>query len=118
MDTQETPKQSGSLESRVGIINDATNGLFEALLKAKDDDGKIFPPEAETAVGAALTLVNCGLIALTEIADAQQRMANAMERDIAAEIASAIDDAAEIKAAVKVEETTKRSFIGQKKNSG
>lgn len=105
-----------SLVARVGQINDATRGVFEALITATDESGTIMPKDAQTALGHALTLINCGVIALTEIADAQQRMAALSERDIADAIASAVDDAAEAKAAVKVAETTRRSFIGQKKN--
>lgn len=105
-----------TLANRVRVINTATGGLFDALLKlnanAEDD---ALPPPALTAIEHAFTLINCGVIALTEIADAQQRLVALAERDIAAEIASAVDDAAEAKAAVKFAETTGRSFIGKKK---
>lgn len=116
-DTDNSPEQA--LSNRIRNINDATGGLYAAIIKlSMTAEGQPMPLEGKDALGHALTLVNCGVIALTEIADAQQRMVALAERDIAAEIAAAVDDAAEVKAAVKVAETTKRSFIGQKKNSG
>ncbi len=121
METQNTPEQSNpgqALTERVRLINAATGGIFDALLKLNANSEDELPAPALSALENALTLINCGVIALTEIADAQQRMANLSERDIAAEIASAVDDAAEAKAAVKFAETTRRSFIGKPKNSG
>ena len=122
METQNTPEQGNpgeALTNRVRLINTATGGVFDALLKLNREAGQDeLPAPALTLIEHALTLINCGVIALTEIADAQQRLANLSERDIAAEIASAVDDAAEAKAAIKFAETTRRSFIGKPKNSG
>jgi hypothetical protein len=122
MEATETNKPSNpgeALANRVRVINTATGGIFDALLKLNHQAGDdALPAPALSAMENALTLINCGVIALTEIADAQQRMVALAERDIAAEIASAVDEAAELKATVKMAETTKRSFIGQPKNSG
>lgn len=95
------------------IIHDATNGLFEAIMKGAKSDGPL-PPGMNDGITNALTLINCGLLALTEIADAQQRLANLAERDVSAEIAAMVDEQAEAQARVMVSETNKRSFIGQK----
>lgn len=121
MEATETTNNQGNpgeaLANRVRVINTATGGLFDALLKLNHQAGdEALPAPALTIMEHALTLANCGLIALTEIADAQQRMVALAERDFASEVGAAIDDAAEAKANVKVAETTRRSFIGQKKD--
>ena len=92
------------LATRLEHIDTACRGVFEAAISNNSD----------AAIPHALTLLKCGLTALTEIADAQQRMAALAEIDITAEINSAVEDASIAKAVELVEEQAKRNFIGNK----
>lgn len=96
-------------DARVRVITTACDGLFKAFVNTDE-----LTANDRAAIGHGLTLLQCGLMALTEIADAQQRMVALAERDIAAEIAGAVNDAAEAKATAMHNDLTKRSFIGKK----
>lgn len=122
MDTPETaatPTPS-ALETRVSAINVATNGLYKAVMTvlAKADAKEEVPPEfmklAEDTATHALTLLNCGLIALTEIADASQRLATLGEVDLSAELEAMANAKAEDIANAKNAELSKRGFIGRR----
>jgi hypothetical protein len=105
-ETTETP--TASLADRIRFINEQANGIHAAYVS-----GSTEPP-----VATVLSLICCGLVALTEIADAQQRMAAVAEADLTDAINAAVADGVTVKMAEKEKETTKRGFIGQNKNSG
>lgn len=100
--------ETQSLAERIDIINKATRGLYQAalILLDKAADKEEMPPElgelVKGCLSDALTLANCGLIALTEIADAQQVMAKMVT-----------EEKAIIERVAANEKSTKRSFIGQ-----
>lgn len=114
MPPKETPEeiQRQAFEKRFKYINDAADGLSKALMTVATEDGA--PPQLAGIIADGLTLVKCGLLALTEIADAQQRLVALSERDMAAEVEASAKDWAEVKAHEMVEATTKRGWLGKK----
>lgn len=110
----ENPKQeTAPLAKRVHTINAAMGELFAAVMTLAAKGDEPINEEMETVLKPAFTLLNCGLIALTEIADAQQRLATSVERDLEAEIMSVAEAMAEDKARANHEAESSRSFIGQ-----
>jgi len=110
--TAETPSETihNHLAEREQAISAALRGISQTIIAA---DGDI-PPDLNELVGHGLTLIYCGLMALSEIAAAQTEMVALAKRDFAAEV----EEAAKPKAAMMAQEIkdseTKRSFIGSK----
>lgn len=106
-------KQVDPLAARVDRINEAVRQLsalaYAAILdsnKPKTDADKADTVEYIQAIGVLFGTV---VVALSEIADSVGKLARQNEEDYK----SAVDAAAEQKAAALHKETTKRSFIGQ-----
>jgi len=101
---------NNDLAEREAAISAALRGISEAIVKAEGEDE---PPALSELVDNGLSLLYCGLMALTEIAAAQTEMVALAKRDFAAEV----EEAAKPKAAVMAQEIkdseTKRSFIGK-----
>jgi hypothetical protein len=108
MDTTSTtgnhPAPDTSISERVRLINVTADRLLEVAMSDSPD----------SIIEDAATLIKCGLVALTEIADAQQRIAATGERDIQAAIEEIAGQKAERIATELNQEASTRSFIGKK----
>lgn len=98
-----------ALEQRSRFINETCDRLHEALIGPDDN-----PLTMQAALGAAIGLLSCGLIALNEIALAQQQIAKLATMDYQETVAAMVkDEAARMRAADK-EAETKRNYIGKR----
>lgn len=110
-----TEKQDDPLTARVNGINAALMRLSELAFEA------VTAPESKSAsrqdtvdaIQSLGLLVGSIIVALSEIADSVGKLARQGERDFH----SAVDQAAEIKADMKVKASGERSFIGQPRKS-
>lgn len=108
----EAPSASvnNDVTERAALIEKALRGISETVLAAKGEE----PPDLDKLLDHGLTLIYCGLMAVTEIAHAQTVMSNLAQRDINAEIEARAKDKADALTQQRMEAFGQRSFIGQK----
>lgn len=107
-----TPSIDNDLAQRETLIATALRGIFEIAVTALKAENA--PKDVAPLIDHGLSLIYCGLMALTEIAHAQTVLANLAQRDMAAEIDALAKDKAERLTEERVKEQTQRNFIGRK----
>lgn len=110
-----TEKQDDPLTARVNGINAAIHSLSRLAWEKFVPDGTSEKQANEIVdiLQSAGVLVGSIIVALSEIADSVGKLARQGERDFH----STVDQAAEIKADMKVKASGERSFIGQPRKS-
>lgn len=113
MSTEETatPNQTEILNARLDTISANVRGLFTAAVAAIEGGDRADPA---AMLAPALTLLEASIVALTEIADAQTRLANLAEAEFAYAMEAQRQAKIDAERMLKEKDNPKRSFIGQR----